>query len=123
MPRPGAASLPSSPRDAFDAAVREVVKRISPGRTRSYAQVALYAGRAGAARQVAKALRRLADVPWWRVIRADGTIAPQMMPEQAERLLTEGAEVRGRRVIPKEPGRLPAAVQPTRASSLARRKG
>ncbi len=84
-----------------------VVKRIPPGRTRSYGQVALYAGAPGGARAVVRALNHLTDVPWWRVVRADGTIAPQMMPRQAELLQAEGARVRGRRVLPPEGARPP----------------
>jgi methylated-DNA-protein-cysteine methyltransferase-like protein len=88
-----------SPLSHFEKAVARVVKAIPRGRTRSYAQVALLAGMPGGARAAARALRRLTDVPWWRVIRADGTIAPPMMPEQAERLSKEGALVEGRRVV------------------------
>jgi methylated-DNA-protein-cysteine methyltransferase-like protein len=79
--------------------VARVVKAIPEGRTRSYAQVALLAGMPGRARAAARALQRLTDVPWWRVIRADGTIAPPMMPEQAHLLLKEGVQVKGRRVV------------------------
>jgi methylated-DNA-protein-cysteine methyltransferase-like protein len=33
------------------------------------------------------------SVPWWRVIRADGTLAPSVAHEQARRLRAEGVEV------------------------------
>jgi methylated-DNA-protein-cysteine methyltransferase-like protein len=75
------------------------VHAIPRGEVRSYAQVALYAGRPGAARGVGKELTSLQDphsVPWWRVIRADGTLAPAVAQEQARRLRAEGVEVQQR---------------------------
>jgi methylated-DNA-protein-cysteine methyltransferase-like protein len=84
---------------AWLAAVRRAVRAIPRGDTASYARVALLAGKPGAARAVVRALHALDDVPWWRVIRSDGTLAPQIAARQAERLRAEGVRVEGRRVV------------------------
>jgi methylated-DNA-protein-cysteine methyltransferase related protein len=88
----------SSPKDAplpFSEVVMRAVRAIPRGEVRSYSQVALYAGRPGAARGVGRELRLLQSpaVPWWRVVRADGTLAPEVAHEQARRLRSEGVEV------------------------------
>jgi methylated-DNA-protein-cysteine methyltransferase-like protein len=80
----------------FTEAVRAAVRAIPRGEVRSYAQVALYAGRPGAARGVGRELKTLQNVPWWRVIRADGTLAPAVAHEQAKRLGAEGVRVKRR---------------------------
>jgi alkylated DNA nucleotide flippase Atl1 len=52
----------------------------------------------GAPRHAGRALSRMpAGLPWWRVVRSDGT-----WPKgtgQRERLLAEGVPIRGRRVV------------------------
>lgn len=75
-------------------AVRAAVRAIPRGQTASYAQVALRAGRPGAARAVARALRLIEGVPWWRVVRSDGTLAPAVAAEQQRRLAREGVRRR-----------------------------
>jgi methylated-DNA-protein-cysteine methyltransferase-like protein len=80
----------------FTEAVRAAVRAIPRGQVRSYAQVALYAGRPGAARGVGRELKTLQNVPWWRVIRADRTLAPAVAHEQARRLGAEGVQVKRR---------------------------
>ncbi len=93
------AARPNAPAPgAFDRRVFDVVRSIPRGRVLSYSRVALYAGKPGAARAVVQALRRIGGIPWWRVIRSDGTIAPEMMATQARRLRDEGVRVEGRRV-------------------------
>ena len=79
--------------------VAAAVRGIPYGAVLSYGQVAIRAGRPRAARAVASALRQLHDVPWWRVVRADRTLAPEVAEEQALRLRAEGIEVRGRRIV------------------------
>lgn len=74
----------------FRRAVARIVKRIPRGTTLSYGEVALRAGRPGAPRAVVAALRALDGVPWWRVARSDGTLAPQVAHQQAELLRCEG---------------------------------
>ena len=79
----------------FPEAVRRAVRAIPRGEVRSYAQVALYAGRPGAARGVGRELKTLENVPWWRVIRSDGMLAPAVAVEQARRLKAEGVRLEG----------------------------
>jgi methylated-DNA-protein-cysteine methyltransferase-like protein len=58
--------------------IYRVVRRIPRGRVASYGVVARLAGLAGHARQVGYALHRLpaeSDVPWHRVINAQGRIS------------------------------------------------
>lgn len=83
----------------FEKAVAAAVKAIPRGTTASYARVALFAGKPGAARGVVRALRIAKGLPWWRVIRSDGTLAKEVAAEQARRLRREGVEVKGRRVV------------------------
>ncbi|MHB8873523.1 MAG: MGMT family protein [Myxococcaceae bacterium] len=89
----------SRPPSPFDRAVAKVVKAIPRGQTLSYSAVALKAGKPGAARAVVQALHRLGGLPWWRVIRADSTLAQEVAAEQAKPLRAEGVSVRGRRVV------------------------
>ena len=74
----------------FERAVRATVRAIPKGTTLSYAGVALRAGKPGAARAVVRALHRSEGIPWWRVIRSDGTLAAQVATDQARRLADEG---------------------------------
>jgi len=82
----------------FDERVARAVRAIRRGTVSSYGQVAERAGAPRGARAVVQALNRLRGLPWWRVIRSDGTLAPEVAKEQARRLRAEGVEVRGRRV-------------------------
>lgn len=62
--------------EPYDEQVRGVALLIPPGRVMSYGDVAEYLG-AGGPRQVGRAMSRGdGDVPWWRVIRADGSPPP-----------------------------------------------
>ena len=74
-------------------AVERAVRAIPRGQTASYARVALMSGKPGAARAVVQALHRLEGIPWWRVLRSDGTLAPQVANEQARRLAKEGVKL------------------------------
>jgi methylated-DNA-protein-cysteine methyltransferase related protein len=81
------------------AAVARVVRAIPRGRVLSYSRVAVLAGLPGRARLIGRVLRQAsAGTPWWRVIRADRTLADPVAVEQARRLRREGVPVRGRRV-------------------------
>lgn len=86
-------------------AVERAVRAIPRGQTASYARVALMAGKPGAARAVVRALHALDDLPWWRVIRSDGTVAPQVAVEQRKRLKAEGVTL-GRRARAGSSGRV-----------------
>ncbi|NMH97143.1 MGMT family protein [Pseudonocardia acidicola] len=80
--------------------VREVVAAIPPGQTLSYGEVAARAG-LRSPRLVGRILAEDGhDLPWHRVLRADGTCAPHIAAEQSARLRAEGVLLVG--------GRLPA---------------
>lgn len=71
--------------------VREAVRAIPPGETSSYGEVAARAGLPGRARLVGHILAEDGhDLPWHRVLRANGTCAPHIAVEQAARLRAEG---------------------------------
>ncbi len=78
--------------------MRAVLAKLPPGDTYSYGWVADEAGYPGRARGVGTLLASgLDDVPWWRVVRADGTLAHHIAKEQTARLRDEGVDVeRGR---------------------------
>jgi methylated-DNA-protein-cysteine methyltransferase related protein len=79
--------------------VRAVVRAIPPGETSTYGEVATLAGMPGRARLVGRILAEDGhDLPWHRVLRADGTCAPHVAQEQLARLRAEGVLLeRGRR--------------------------
>lgn len=88
-----------------DEAIWRVVAAIPAGCVMSYGEVARRAGLPRAARLVGRALRAAPaslQLPWHRVVRADGTIAfppgSASRREQASRLRAEGVRVRGGRV-------------------------
>lgn len=81
------------------------IAAIPAGWVASYGQIAARAGLAGRARLVGTALRETPDgmeLPWHRVLHADGTIAlphgSRGFREQCRRLRGEGVEVRNGRV-------------------------
>ena len=81
--------------------VNEVIRAIPRGRTLGYAQVALLAGKPGAARAVVRALHSMPKgAPWWRVTRSDRTLASQIATEQRRRLTAEGVKFEKNRVPP-----------------------
>ena len=82
--------------------VADVVRAIPRGKTLSYSAVANLAGRPGGARAVTKALQSIQGLPWWRVIRRDGTLAYEVSNEQAKHLRKEGVRIVGRRVLGQE---------------------
>lgn len=79
-------------------AVARAVKAIPKGQTAGYALIALLAGKPGASRAVVRALHELDDVPWWRVIKSDGSVAKEMLAKQGPKLKREGVALTGRRV-------------------------
>lgn len=90
----------------FDDEVLAVVAALGSGEVVSYGDVAHDAGWPGAARAAGAALARSGGtVPWWRVVHADGRLAPAAPREQARRLQAEGVVVRGERVVSSPAGR------------------
>ena len=86
--------------EAYVEQVLAVVEAIPPGRVMSYGDVAEYVG-AGGPRQVGQVMSRHGGgVPWWRVIRADGSPPPCHDGEGLDLLRAEGTPMRadGRRV-------------------------
>ena len=84
--------------DDVAARVLACVESIPPGRVMTYGDVAEYVG-IRSARQVGRVLALdSADVPWHRVLRADGSLAEHLFSEQRQRLLSEGVRFRGDRV-------------------------
>ncbi|MDH3521474.1 MAG: MGMT family protein [Myxococcales bacterium] len=88
-----------SDRDGAYERIYSVVRRIPRGRVATYGQVARLAGMPGHARQVGYALHALPesrDVPWQRVLNAQGRVSPRAEPdwEQIQRQLLEREGVR-----------------------------
>jgi methylated-DNA-protein-cysteine methyltransferase-like protein len=87
----------------FRRAVYAIVRRIPRGEVATYGQVAALAGRPRAARAVGGAMRRCPDdVPWHRVVNAQGGISRRRrdsgMLTQRIRLEQEGVGLRRGRV-------------------------
>jgi alkylated DNA nucleotide flippase Atl1 len=92
--------------DAAVERVRAVVRAIPAGQVRSYGEIAEEAG-LRSARLVGRILAEDGhDLPWHRVVRADGSFAPHLATEQAARLRVEGVLATG--------GRLPRELRPRR---------
>ena len=73
------------------ARVLALVEAIPPGRVLSYGDVAARVG-APTPREVGEVLQQQGhDVPWWRVLRADGTCAPHLRDRQLALLAAEDA--------------------------------
>jgi alkylated DNA nucleotide flippase Atl1 len=86
--------------DAALERVREVVRSIPPGETSTYGEVAERAGMPGRARLVGRILAEDGhDLPWHRVLRANGTCAPHIAQEQSARLRVEGVLLEDGRLI------------------------
>lgn len=81
----------------------EAVRAIPRGKVLAYGQVAARAGKPRAARAVARVLRHEGDLPWWRVVRADGTLAGAVAAEQEKRLRAEGVQVKDGKLLAGRP--------------------
>ena len=75
--------------------VREIIAAVPAGRVSTYGDIAALAG-LGSPRQVGWILREDgSDLPWHRILRADGTPAPHLRAEQLQLLRTEGVLAEG----------------------------
>jgi methylated-DNA-protein-cysteine methyltransferase related protein len=76
---------------AFDRMVLDLVDRIPPGRVMSYGSIADCLQH-GTPRLVARVMSTKSDpdTPWHRVLRSNGTCAPEVATEQLRRLRSEG---------------------------------
>ena len=78
----------------FAALVLEVVDQVPPGKVLTYGDVAEYLGEGGP-RQVGAVMSQYGGtVPWWRVLRADGTPAPQVAERALAAYRAEGTPMR-----------------------------
>jgi methylated-DNA-protein-cysteine methyltransferase related protein len=77
----------------FAERVRKVVAFVAAGEVVTYGEVAAEAGSPGAARAVGNVLASSDGLPWWRVVRADGRLAPGHERRQADLLRREGVVV------------------------------
>ena len=77
----------------FQRAVIEAVRRLAPGDLATYAELAEEIGRPRSAQAVANVLRGVPDLPWWRVLPADGRLYCTHAPAQAPLLEAEGHAV------------------------------
>lgn len=83
-------SRPAALPDDFAEAVLDVVAAIPPGRVLSYGDVAEYLG-AGGPRSVGRVLAtRGSGVPWWRVLRADGSVVEPLRERAVAAYRAEG---------------------------------
>src|SRR6201998_2809958 len=80
--------------------IERAIRAIPRGKVSTYGGIARAAGFPGAARQVAKVLRRSFGLPWQRVLGAGGEIKLRgdSAVEQRLRLEAEGVRFRGRKV-------------------------
>ncbi len=80
--------------------IERAIRAIPRGKVSTYGGVARAAGCAGAARMVARVLRRSYGLPWQRVLGAGGAIklTGDSAIEQRLRLEAEGVRFRGRKV-------------------------
>ena len=103
-------------RDELHRTVARVVRAIPRGRVLSYSRVAVLAGLPGRARLIGKVMATIGSrLPWWRVLRADRTMAEEVRIEQARRLRREGVKIQ-------HGGRVPrSAFVPIGDESLHRR--
>ena len=90
------------PRDAlptpFAEEVLDLVAKIPAGRVMAYSDIVDALGRGGP-RQVGQAMARFGSgVPWWRVLRADGSVASANSGEQLRLLRIDRTPMRGDRV-------------------------
>ena len=83
---------------AFPNAVHALAALVPPGRVLSYGDVAELLG-AGGPRQAGAAMAAApADLPWWRILRADGTLPEGLAARAAPHWDAEGTPRRGARI-------------------------
>jgi methylated-DNA-protein-cysteine methyltransferase related protein len=84
---------------SFAELAEEVIRALQPGEVVTYGEVAADAGRPGAARAVGHLLATCpADLPWWRVVAANGRLVPGHEDEHARRLVAEGVPLEAGKV-------------------------
>lgn len=82
----------------FAKAVLDAVDTIPVGKVMAYSDVAEYVGK-GTGRAVGTVMATYGgEVPWHRVVRADGTCAPEVRDRQVALLREDGVPMNGYRV-------------------------
>jgi len=84
-------------REAYVEAVLSLVERIPRGRVSTYGAIAdaLADEHGGGPRNVGTVMARHgAPVPWWRVVRSDGSLPPSHEGEARQAYLEEGTPLR-----------------------------
>ena len=85
---------PSSVDDDYVEQVLTIVERVPAGRVTTYGLIAEAVGRGGP-RQVGAVMAAYGGpVPWWRVVRADGSLPDSHGPEARQAYLAEGTPLR-----------------------------
>jgi methylated-DNA-protein-cysteine methyltransferase-like protein len=102
MPPGGLPNPPENPT-SFQSAVIAVVASLQSGDIATYAEVAAEAGHPGSAQAVANVLRRVPDLPWWRVIPSSGRLYRTHRPTQEPLLRAEGITIDDTGRIASEP--------------------
>lgn len=78
--------------------IYQMVRQIPPGRVATYGQIANLLGLSGRARQIGYALYRVdpdSDIPWHRVINAQGKISPSPSRHGSDELQRHLLETEG----------------------------
>jgi methylated-DNA-protein-cysteine methyltransferase-like protein len=103
-PPPNAAPWPDDHQPTeFQRAVVAAVAGLRPGELVTYGELAEELGRPGGGQAVANVLRAVPDLPWWRVLPAEGRLYRTHAPVQGPLLETEGHRVDAhRRVHPRD---------------------
>ncbi|MFC3451851.1 MGMT family protein [Amycolatopsis speibonae] len=84
--------------DELQERVREVIASVPAGSVATYGDIASVSG-APSPRLIGRILSEDGhDLPWHRILRADGTPAPHLVDEQLQRLREEGVIPDGQRV-------------------------
>jgi methylated-DNA-protein-cysteine methyltransferase-like protein len=88
----------------FQEAIVAAVRALQPGDLVTYAELSEEVGSPGAGQAVANVLRSAPDVPWWRVLPADGRLDRTHAPVQGPLLEAEGHRIDAeRRVMSSDP--------------------
>ena len=78
--------------------VREIISSVPPGKVATYGDIAAFAG-APSPRMIGRILAEDGhDLPWHRILRANGTPAPHLVHRQLELLRAEGVLADGQKV-------------------------
>lgn len=86
--------MPEESHEVYVEAVLALVEQVPAGRVTTYGLIAEAVGRGGP-RQVGAVMASYGGaVPWWRVVRADGSLPPSHDAEARQAYLQEGTPLR-----------------------------